>query len=126
MGLRNTPLSIIAGIAMGVGFAGICWRSGAHPELTAAVGIVWAVAGGTMLHVQRTDAAARSKWGLVNGGAVFVASLAALSTTSILAAAGSSLLLLFVGLSLLGYHAGMAAVHEQSGGSARAPTRTRE
>jgi hypothetical protein len=97
-------------MAMGVVFAGIAWLSGAQLIVVAPVGIVWAVAGATTWHVQQTYAAARSKWVLVNGGAVFVASLAALSTNS---TAESSLLLIIIGLSLLSYHAGMATVYEQ-------------
>ena len=110
MGSPNTLRSSLAGMAMGVVFACISWWSGTQPIVVAPVGIIWAVAGATTWHVQQTDAAARSKWGLVNGGAVFVASLAALSTNS---TAGPSLLLIVIGLSLLSYHAGMATVYEQ-------------
>jgi len=124
MGQHNTLRSSLAGVAMGVVFAGISWESGAQPGMTAAVGIVWTVAGGTLLYVHRTDAAVRSKWALVTGGAVFIASLAALSTNSISATAESSLHLIVIGLSLLSYHAGMAAVHEQRNDSAVAATTT--
>ena len=124
MGQHNTLRSSLAGVAMGVVFAGISWESGAQPGMTAAVGIVWTVAGGTLLYVHRTDAAARSKWALVTGGAVFIASLAALSMNSISATAESSLHLIVIGLSLLSYHAGMAAVHEQRNDSDVAATTT--
>jgi len=110
MGSHSTLHSSLVGMAMGVVFAGISWWSGAQPIIVAPVGIVWAVAGATTWHVQQTDATARSKWGLVNGGAVFVASLAVLSTSS---TAGSSVLLIVIGLSLLSYHAGIATVSEQ-------------
>ena len=121
MGQHSTLHSSVVGIAMGVVFAGISWKSGAQPGLTAAVGLVWAVAGGTMLYVQRTDATARLTWGLVTGGAVFIASLAVLSANAIPAPAGSALHLVTIGLALLSYHAGMATAHEQpSGGKGNA------
>ena len=121
MGQHSTLHSSVVGIAMGVVFAGISWKSGAQPGLTAAVGLVWAVAGGTMLYVHRTDAATRSKWALVIGGAVFIASLAVLSANAIPAPAGSALHLVTIGLALLSYHAGMATAHEQpSGGKGNA------
>jgi len=92
--------------------------------MVAAVGILWTVAGATMWYVQQTDAAAGSKWALVIGGAVFISALAVLSVHSNSATDGSPLLLIIIGLSLLGYHAGMATVHEQRNSSDRTRSTT--
>ena len=134
MGWSNNLRNILLGIALGVFLASFCWWIGAQPGIVAAVGILWTVAGATMFYVQRTyeaaktHEAARSKWGLVNGGAVFVASFAALSVYSNSATDGSLLPLIIVGISLLGYHAGMATVHEQRSSSdgARSTTPVRD
>jgi len=128
MGQSNNLRNVLPGIALGVFFAGICWSIGAQPGMMAAVGILWTVAGTTMFYVQRTYEAAKTneaaKWGLVNSGAVFVASLAALSVYSSSATDGSPLPLIIVGISVLGYHAGMATVHEQRNSSDRTRSTT--
>jgi len=117
MGLSNNLRNSLSGLALGVFFAGFCWWVGAQLAMITGVGIVWTVAGATKSYVDRTYEVARSKWGLVNGGAVFVASLALLSVHSNSAPGGSPVLLVIIGLSLLSYHTGMAAVHEQRNSS---------
>ncbi|MFW6321068.1 MAG: hypothetical protein ACOC0Z_04400 [Halohasta sp.] len=120
----NTLRSSLVGITMGAAFAGFCWWFGAQPGMVAAVGILWTAVGATKWYVDGTYEVAESKWSLVIGGAVLVASLAGLSVHSSSATDGSPLLFVIIGLSLLSYNAGMAAVYEQRNGSDRTRSTT--
>jgi len=114
MRLSNNLRNSLSGLALGVFSTGFCWWAGAQLAMIATVGTLWTVAGATKWYVDRTYEAARSKWSLVIGGAVFVSSLAMLSVHSNSAPGGSPVLFVITGLSLLSYNAGMATVHEQT------------
>jgi hypothetical protein len=81
--------------------------------LTGAVGVVWAVATAASLYVFTTYSGPDNAgpWGAVVGGSVSFGVILNLADVGVSSGASAALTVLVIGFTLLGYVAGLAAVH---------------
>lgn len=111
--MRVALRSAIAGVAVCGVIGGSVWLVSASPVLTGAVGVVWAVATAASLYVFRTYSGPDNAgpWGAVVGGSVSFGVILNLADIGVSSGASAALTVLVIGFTLLGYVAGLAAVH---------------
>ncbi len=124
----TTLQSAVAGIAIGGLFSGSVWVVSASPVLTGAVGIVWAAATAASLYVFTTYSSPEDAgpWGAVVGGSISFGVVLNLADIGVSNGASAALTLLVIGFTLLGYVAGLAAVHRSKNDNHTADSNTAE